>query len=105
MSDFIELTLDDEQSGDSFGLPDSPVCAIQQAADGDSFCESDSEYPLVKSEPADLSDTSSVVIVSNDSTSDLRYVIITKYQQRAAFMPVWYSCRLHVHHTVMMMMI
>ena len=36
MTDFIDLTLDDEQSGDSFGLPASPtsdVNAIQQAAD------------------------------------------------------------------------
>ena len=73
MSDFIDLTLDNEQSEDSFGLPDSPVCAIQQAADDDSFCEPDSEYPFVKSELADLSDTSSVVSVTDDSISDLRY--------------------------------
>ena len=78
MSDFIDLTLDDEQSGDFFGLPDSPVglCAIQEkAADVDSFRESDPEYPLVKSEPTDLSD---VVIVSDDNISDLRYIAIIK---------------------------
>ena len=80
MSDFIDLTLDDEQSGDFFGLPASPVgqCAIQEkAADVDSFRESDSEYPLVKSEPTDLSD---VVIVSDDivNISDLRYIAIIK---------------------------
>ena len=42
MSAFIDLTLDDEQSGDFFGLPDSPVglCAIQEkATDVDSFSD------------------------------------------------------------------
>ena len=29
MTDYIDLTLDDGQSGDSFGLPDSPACTIQ----------------------------------------------------------------------------
>ena len=73
MSHFIDLTLDDEQSGDFFGRPDSPVAIQEKAADIDSFSrESDSEYPLVKSEPIDLSD---VVIVSDD-ISDLRYVAI-----------------------------
>lgn len=74
MTDFIDLTLDDEQSGDSFGLPASPaseVNAIQQAAD---FGElSDLDLPLVKSEPVDASGSGCVVIVSEDSLSDLRY--------------------------------
>ena len=74
MSDFIDLTLEDEQSGDFFGCPDSPVAIQEKAADIDSFRESDLEYPLVKSEPIDLSD---VVIVSDD-ISDLRYVAIIK---------------------------
>ena len=74
MTHYINLTLEDGQSGDSFGLPDSPACTIQQAADDD-FCKSDSEYPLVKSEPAD-SDMSSVIIVNGDPISELSYVVM-----------------------------
>jgi hypothetical protein len=78
MSDFIDLTLDDEQSGDSFGFPDARLTIQEKAANGDSFRESDFEYPLVKSEPVDLSvvNLSDVVIVSEDNISDLRYMCV-----------------------------
>ena len=74
MSDFIDLTLDDKQSGDFFECPDSPVAIQEKAADIDSFRESDSNYPLVKSEPIDLSD----VVIVIDDISDLRYAAYNK---------------------------
>ena len=92
MSDFIDLTLDDEQSGDFFERPDSPVAIQEKAADIDSFGkfrESDFEYPLVKSEPIDLSD---VVIVSDDNISDLRYVAIIKITEYCCMHACMHSC-------------
>ena len=106
MTDYINLTLEDGQSGDSFGLPDSPACTIQQAADDD-FCKSDSEYPLVKNEPAD-SDMSSVVIVSNDSTSELRYAPVCSHvllnTNRNLLHVVFNVTCVLTHHTMMIRM-
>ena len=106
MTNYINLTLEDGQSGDSFGLPDFPACTIQQAADDD-FCKSDSEYPLVKSEPAD-SDMSSVVIVSNDSTSELSYALVCSHvllnTNRNLLHVVFNVTSVLTHHTVMIRM-
>ena len=70
MGDFINLTLDDEQSRDSSGSPlnRSDASYIKQAADFDDL--SNLDLPPVKSEPADFSDSDCVMISSADSLSD-----------------------------------
>lgn len=70
MGDFIDLTLDDEQSRDSSCSPlnRSDASYIKQAADYGDL--SNLDLPPVKSEPADFSDSDCVMISSADSLSD-----------------------------------
>ena len=96
--DFIDLTVDDEQSqtGDLFGFPDTRLTTQEKATNSDSFLNSDFEYLLVKSKPVDLSvdDISDVVIVSEDNIADLRYV---------CFISELILLRIHAHVVVFML--